>query len=169
MKSLFFLQSHWPHVIPSMVDIRPTGCDSNGWVQKSGNLRSEIKATKDDDAQLQMIECQLLLTHFNQCIPACPKSCQGHQWGQKPSHLRSHINATKDDDDLLEKKSVIFCWLTEVTLSLHPGKETQGNQTHHFGAHKNLANWGRIQRDEGWWWSTWKEESHLLLTHWKSL
>ena len=26
------------------------------------------------------------------------------------------FNATKDDDDLLEKKSVIFCWLTEITL-----------------------------------------------------
>ena len=32
------------------------------------------------------------------------------------------FNATKDDDDLLQKKSVIFCWLTEVTLSLHTGK-----------------------------------------------
>ena len=26
------------------------------------------------------------------------------------------FKATKDDDDLFQKKSVIFCWLTEVTL-----------------------------------------------------
>ena len=26
------------------------------------------------------------------------------------------FKATKDDDDLLQKKSVIFCWLTEMTL-----------------------------------------------------
>ena len=43
------------------------------------------------------------------------------------------FNATKDDDDLLEKKSVIFCWLSEVTLFLHPGNEAQINQgSHHF-------------------------------------
>ena len=130
------------------------------------------------------------------------------------------FNATKDDDDLLEKKSVIFCWLTEITLSLHPGKATANQQTHHFScvqklrnvrlhsmrrkmmmiylkrrvssfadylkslypfiqgkqpqigkhiifdADKNWATCGRIQRDERWWWSTWKEECHLLLTNW---
>ena len=32
------------------------------------------------------------------------------------------FNATKDGDDLLQKKSVIFSWLTEVILSLHPAK-----------------------------------------------
>ena len=58
------------------------------------------------------------------------------------------FNATKDDDDLLEKKSVIFCSLTEVTLSPHPGNETQITKHIIFGAHKNLANRGRIQRDE---------------------
>ena len=77
------------------------------------------------------------------------------------------FNATKDDDDILEKKSVIFCWLTEVTLSLHPGKETQITKHNIFGGHKKLAIWGRIQRDERWWWSTWKEECHLLVTHWR--
>ena len=76
------------------------------------------------------------------------------------------FNATKDDDVLLEKKSVIFCWLTEVTLSLHPEKQSQITKHIVFGGHKNLANWGRIQRDERWWWFTWKEERHLLLTHW---
>ena len=34
------------------------------------------------------------------------------------------------------------------------------------GAHKSLANWARIQRDKRWWWSTWKEECHLLVTYW---
>ena len=77
------------------------------------------------------------------------------------------FNATKDDDDLLEKKSVIFCWLTEVSLIVHSGR--QPKRIRHiisFGADKNRGNWGRIQRDERWWWSTWKEECHLLLTHW---
>ena len=77
------------------------------------------------------------------------------------------LNATKDDDDLLEKKSVIFCWLTEVSLIVHSGK--QPKRIRHiisFGADKNRGNWGRIQRDERWWWPTWKEECHLLLTHW---
>ena len=31
---------------------------------------------------------------------------------------------------------------------------------------KNLATWGRIQRDERWWWSASNEECHLLLSHW---
>ena len=31
---------------------------------------------------------------------------------------------------------------------------------------KNLATWGRIQRDERWWWSISNEECHLLLTRW---
>ena len=30
--------------------------------------------------------------------------------------LEVAFNATKDDNDLFQKKSVIFCWLTEVTL-----------------------------------------------------
>ena len=80
------------------------------------------------------------------------------------------FNATKDDDDLLEKKSVIFCWLTEVTLIVHSGKEPK--RTKHitsFGADKNLGNWGRIQRDERWWWSTWKEECHLIFGAHKNL
>ena len=50
------------------------------------------------------------------------------------------FNATKDDDDLLEKKSVIFCWLTEITLSLHPGKATANQQTHHFWCEQKLSN-----------------------------
>ena len=50
---------------------------------------------------------------------------------------------------------------------VHSGK--QPKRTKHiisFGAEKKLANWGRIQGDERWWWSPWKEECHLLLTHW---
>ena len=39
-------------------------------------------------------------------------------------------------------KSIIFCWLNEVTLSLHPP-----NQPHVTNADKNLATWGRIQGD----------------------
>ena len=35
------------------------------------------------------------------------------------------FNATKDDENLLQKKSVIFCWLTEVTLLLYPAKQLQ--------------------------------------------
>ena len=45
-------------------------------------------------------------------------------------------------------------------------KVTANQQPHHFLCDKNLATWGRIQRDERWWWSTSKEECHLLLTHW---
>ena len=55
-------------------------------------------------------------------------------------------------------KSVIFCWLTEITLFLHPP-----NQPRVTNADKSLATWGRIQGDERWWWSTWNEECHLLL------
>ena len=50
------------------------------------------------------------------------------------------FNATKDDDDLLEKKSVIFCWLNEINLSLHPGKATANQQTHHFSCGQKLSN-----------------------------
>ena len=45
-------------------------------------------------------------------------------------------------------------------------KVTANQQPHHFLCDKNLATWGRIQRDERWWWSTSKEECHLLLTNW---
>ena len=51
--------------------------------------------------------------------------------------IYSSFNATKDDDDLLEKKSIIFCSLTEVTLSLHPGKETQITKDHFWRAQKH--------------------------------
>ena len=63
-------------------------------------------------------------------------------------------------------KSVIFCWLNEITLSLHPAKPPQITKHIIVPADKNLATWGRIQRDERWRWSTSKEECHLLLTQW---
>ena len=73
------------------------------------------------------------------------------------------FKATKDDDDLFEKKSVIFCWLTEIDipLSLHPGNQPQVLKHVIFHADKNLATWGRIQRDERWRWSI----SKLSLIH----
>ena len=71
------------------------------------------------------------------------------------------FKVTKDDDDLLQMKSVIFCWLTEITLSLPPR-----NQPYVIIVEQSLASWGRIQGDERWWWSTSNEECHLLLTHW---
>ena len=60
-------------------------------------------------------------------------------------------------------KSVIFCWLSEITLSLH-----SPNQPHVIIVEQSLATWGRIQGDERWWWSTSNEECHLLLTLWNN-
>ena len=90
-------------------------------------------------------ECHLLLTKWNQFIPSSRESNRKsanasflmRTKNEKPAVA---FNATKDDDDLLEKKSVIFCWLNEITLSLHPGKATANQQTHHFSCGQKLSN-----------------------------
>jgi len=47
-----------------------------------------------------------------------------------------------------------------------PRKQPQITKHVIFHAGKNLATWGRIQRDESWWWSASHEECHLLLSYW---
>ena len=90
-------------------------------------------------------ECHLLLTKENQFIPSSRegnrKSANASFWMRtKTEQPAVAFNATKDDDDLLEKKSVIFCWLNEINLSLHPGKATANRQTQHFWCAQTLSN-----------------------------
>ena len=66
-------------------------------------------------------------------------------------------------------KSVIFCCLTEIPLSLHPGKQPQVFKHVIFHADKNLATWGRIQRDERWRWSISKKRVSSFADSLKSL
>ena len=63
---------------------------------------------------------------------------------------------------------IYFKWrvssFAESLKSLYP--LIPPKQPHVTNADKNLVTWGRIQGDERWWWSTWNEECHLLLTRW---
>ena len=90
-------------------------------------------------------ECHLLLTKWNHVIPSsretnCKSANASFLMRTKTEQPAVAFNATKDDDDLLEKKSVIFCWLNEITLSLHPGKATANQQAHHFWCGQKLRN-----------------------------
>ena len=55
-----------------------------------------------------------------------------------------------------------------INTASKPRPRKQPHITKHviFHAGKNLATWGRIQRDESWWWSASHEDCHLLLSYW---
>ena len=117
-------------------------------------------------------ECHLLLTKWNQFIPSSRESNRKSENASflmrtKTEQPAVAFNATKDDDDLLEKKSVIFCWLKKINLSLHPGKATPKGQTHHFSCGQILSNLrSHSTRRKMIMIYLKKRECHLLLTKW---
>ena len=147
LESLYpFIPAKQPHVTNADKSLATWGCiqgDERWWWSTSNK------------------ECHLLLTHWNHLMRSSPQSNPTSLVRRKTCPPEVAFKATKDDDDLLQMKSVIFCWLTEITLFLHPA-----NQPRVTNVDKSLATWGRIQGDERWWWSTSNEECHLLLTHW---
>ena len=113
--------------------------------QKQSNLRSHSTRRKMMMIYLKKKECHLLLSKENQFIPSsresnCKSANASFFMRTKTEQPAVAFNATKDDDDLLEKKSVIFCWLNEINLSLHPGKATANQQTHQFWCGQKLSN-----------------------------
>ena len=139
MKSIYpFIQGKQPQIGKHII----FDADKN-WATCGRIQRDE----KDDDDLLEkksVIFCWLNLKR-NQFIPSSRegnrKSANASFWMRtKTEQPAVAFNATKDDDDLLEKKSVIFCWLNEITLSLHPGKATANRQTHHFWCGQKLSN-----------------------------
>ena len=152
------LLTHWNHIIPSS----PKSTPRHQCGQKPSHLRLHSRRRK-----IMMIYFKWRVSSFADSLkslyPFITEINPTSPMRTKTLPPEVAFKATKDDDhdDLLQMKSVIFCWLTEITLSLHPP-----NQPHITNADKNLATWGRIQGDERWWWSTSNEECHLLLTHW---
>ena len=71
-------------------------------------------------------ECHLLLTLWNQFIPSSPQSIPTSLIWTKTCPPEVAFKATKDDDDLLQMKSVIFCWLSEVAFARGLENEING-------------------------------------------
>ena len=122
------------------------------------NLATWGRIQRDERWSASNEECHLLLSHWNPFIPSSRKPTASPQTrhfscGQKESHLRSHSRRRKMTMIYFKKRVSSFA---DSLKSLYVI----------FHADKNLATWGRIQRDERWWWSASNEECHLLLSHW---
>ena len=136
MKSIYpFIQGKQPQISKRIIFDADKNCATCGRIQR--DERWWWSTWKE--------ECHLLLTKWNHFIPSSRESNRksanaSFLMRTKTVQPAVAFNATKDDDDLLEKKSVIFCWLNEITSSLHPGKATANQQTHHFWCGQKLSN-----------------------------
>ena len=146
------LLTKWNHFIPSSSKRNADNCanqQTTSFLMRTKTDAATVQpavafnATKDDDDLLEkksVIFCWLNEINLSLHPGKAPQIGKhiifdADNWANAVA-----FNATKDDDDLLEKKSVIFCWLKKINLSLHPGKAIVNQQTHHFGCGQKLSN-----------------------------
>ena len=113
------LLTHWNYFIPSS----PKSTQGHQCGQKSSHLRSHSRRRK-----MMMISFKWRVSSFAYLLKSLysfiPQINPASPMRTKVWPPEVAFKAMKDDDDLLEMKSVIFCWLTEITLSVHPRKAT---------------------------------------------
>ena len=140
------LLTKWKHFIPLSRESNRKSANTSFFMRtKTEQPAVAFNATKDDDDLLEkksVIFCWLseITSSLHPGKATANRQTDHFSCGQTLSSLRSHSTRVNNDDDLLEKKSVIFCWLNEITLSLHPGKATANQQTHHFWCGQKLRN-----------------------------